>query len=170
MILIMLSVTLCPPLKNYMTDGEVVVFSIVTIFSLGYIAAIISELFDDISKSTKAIKVFSVIMLVTVSVLGYTAYCQNNIINGLNKQVSTLEAKKADSNNSLPLLPKAANNSNNKQQEKKEYSYVANSNSGIFHHSSCSYVGRMSPSNKVAYDSRDDAIDDGYRPCKKCRP
>jgi hypothetical protein len=48
--------------------------------------------------------------------------------------------------------------------------YIGNSRSYIFHHSWCRYVGQMSDSHKVYFDSRDEAIDAGYRPCKVCRP
>lgn len=51
-----------------------------------------------------------------------------------------------------------------------ESTYVANSNTGKFHYSYCRYVGMMSPSHKVFYDSREEAIDDGYIPCKVCKP
>lgn len=49
-------------------------------------------------------------------------------------------------------------------------SYVANRRSGIFHYSGCRYVYRMSERNKEYYSDREDCIDDGYRPCKVCRP
>lgn len=48
--------------------------------------------------------------------------------------------------------------------------YVGNSNSSIVHKSRCSSVSRMSPSNMVHFDSLDEALDEGYRPCKKCKP
>ena len=32
------------------------------------------------------------------------------------------------------------------------------------------YVGRMNPDNKVFFDHREQALDDGYRPCKVCNP
>ena len=51
-----------------------------------------------------------------------------------------------------------------------DYSYIGNRNSGIFHKSSCSSVRKMKDSNKVGFDSRSDAIDSGYRPCKNCNP
>jgi methylphosphotriester-DNA--protein-cysteine methyltransferase len=47
--------------------------------------------------------------------------------------------------------------------------YIANSHSGVFHYADCRYVGKMSDSHKVYYESRDDAINNGYRPCKICR-
>jgi len=40
----------------------------------------------------------------------------------------------------------------------------------IFHYPSCSYVARMSESNKVCLGSREEAIERGYRPCEKCNP
>ncbi len=49
-------------------------------------------------------------------------------------------------------------------------SYVGNKNSKIFHRSNCSFVNRMSNRNKVPFNSRNVAVNSGYRPCKKCRP
>ena len=48
--------------------------------------------------------------------------------------------------------------------------YIGNANSGIFHHSYCPSVGKMNPGNKVSISSREEAISQGYRPCKRCRP
>ena len=49
-------------------------------------------------------------------------------------------------------------------------SYVANANTGKFHVSSCSSVDKMSEGNKVYLSSRDEAISQGYVPCKRCNP
>lgn len=49
-------------------------------------------------------------------------------------------------------------------------SYVGNANTGKFHVSSCSSVNKMSEKNKVFFSSRDEAINQGYVPCKKCNP
>lgn len=48
--------------------------------------------------------------------------------------------------------------------------YIGNSNSKKFHISNCSSVDDMKESNKVAFASRDEAIDQGYEPCKRCKP
>ena len=48
--------------------------------------------------------------------------------------------------------------------------YVGNANSKIFHYAECSSVGRMRAENRVNFNSRDEAINSGYRPCKKCSP
>ncbi|MHB1016598.1 MAG: thermonuclease family protein [Coriobacteriia bacterium] len=48
--------------------------------------------------------------------------------------------------------------------------YIANSNTGKFHHASCSSVDDMKPEHKVPYESRDAAVADGYVPCKRCNP
>ena len=50
------------------------------------------------------------------------------------------------------------------------FAYIGNARSGIFHYDSCQYVYRMNDSNKVYFDSREDAVDAGYRPCRVCRP
>ena len=49
-------------------------------------------------------------------------------------------------------------------------SYVGNANSGKFHEASCNSVSKMSEGNKVFFSSRDDAINQGYQPCKRCNP
>lgn len=49
-------------------------------------------------------------------------------------------------------------------------SYVGNANSGKFHESYCSSVSKMSEGNKVFFSSRNDAINQGYVPCKMCNP
>lgn len=49
-------------------------------------------------------------------------------------------------------------------------SYVGNKNSKIFHYSDCSSVGKMKSSNKVYFNSRNAAVNAGYRSCKVCRP
>ena len=49
-------------------------------------------------------------------------------------------------------------------------SYVGNANTGKFHVSSCTSVSKMSEGNKVFFSSRDDAVNQGYVPCKICNP
>lgn len=49
-------------------------------------------------------------------------------------------------------------------------SYVGNANSGKFHIASCGSVSKMSEGNKVFFSSRDEAVNQGYVPCKRCNP
>ena len=48
--------------------------------------------------------------------------------------------------------------------------YVANARTGKFHYASCRWVAKMNPGNKVYFNTRDDAVNSGYVPCKVCRP
>lgn len=48
--------------------------------------------------------------------------------------------------------------------------YCGSKNSDVFHLSTCASVSRISPENLVIYTSREDAIRQGKRPCKKCNP
>ncbi len=48
--------------------------------------------------------------------------------------------------------------------------YVGNANTGKFHVSSCSSVKDMSEGNKVFFSNRNDAVNQGYDPCKRCNP
>ena len=49
-------------------------------------------------------------------------------------------------------------------------SYIGNANTGKFHEPSCSSVSKMSDRNKVFFSSRNDAVNQGYVPCKMCNP
>lgn len=48
--------------------------------------------------------------------------------------------------------------------------YIGNKNSHLFHFPSCSSVRRMSDKNKISFQSRDEAIGQGYDPCTNCNP
>ena len=49
--------------------------------------------------------------------------------------------------------------------------YVLNTNSRKFHLPSCSSVGQMSPKNREdVEDTRENLIENGYDPCKRCNP
>ena len=49
-------------------------------------------------------------------------------------------------------------------------SYVGNANSRKFHYADCSSVNKMNPANRVDFSTRDEAINAGYVPCKRCNP
>ena len=51
-----------------------------------------------------------------------------------------------------------------------KYKYVASKNSKVFHKPDCSWAKRIKPKNLVGYNSRDEAIKAGKRPCKMCKP
>ena len=46
--------------------------------------------------------------------------------------------------------------------------YIGNANTKVFHCESCSYL--PDSQNRVYFDSRDEAIKAGYRPCGHCEP
>ena len=48
--------------------------------------------------------------------------------------------------------------------------YVGNKDTKKFHLLTCPYVSQMSSSNKIYFSSRQDAINQGYIPCKVCNP
>lgn len=48
--------------------------------------------------------------------------------------------------------------------------YIGNRNSKIFHYPNCQWAKKIAPQNKVIFESREEAIKAGYRPCKVCRP
>lgn len=51
-----------------------------------------------------------------------------------------------------------------------EQYYIANANSKVFHYPTCKSVAAMSEKNKRIVDTRKEAENLGYRPCKNCNP
>ena len=49
-------------------------------------------------------------------------------------------------------------------------SYIASANSHKFHYPTCRWGKKISEKNKVTFNSRSDAISQGYEPCKVCQP
>lgn len=48
--------------------------------------------------------------------------------------------------------------------------YIGNKNSQVFHAPGCGSVRQMAEHNKVCLLSREQAINEGYRPCQRCNP
>ncbi|MHC4645444.1 MAG: Ada metal-binding domain-containing protein [Planctomycetota bacterium] len=48
--------------------------------------------------------------------------------------------------------------------------YVASKNSRVFHRGDCSSAARIAQKNLLGYASRQEAIEAGKRPCKRCNP
>ena len=53
-------------------------------------------------------------------------------------------------------------------QKKEDGIYIGNKNSKIFHKETCNSLPL--PKNQVIFSSREEAINAGYRACKKCNP
>ena len=51
-----------------------------------------------------------------------------------------------------------------------QYKYVGSRSSKVFHSSDCRIVARIAPKNIRGYNSRQDAVEAGKRPCKRCKP
>ena len=49
-------------------------------------------------------------------------------------------------------------------------SYIGNKNSYKFHYPRCRAVSKMKASNKRYFETRQEAVDYGMRPCGICRP
>lgn len=48
--------------------------------------------------------------------------------------------------------------------------YVGNTNSYKFHRVTCRSAKRISPSNRIEFSTREEAINFGMSPCKICKP
>jgi DNA-entry nuclease len=54
----------------------------------------------------------------------------------------------------------------------KTYSYIGNRNSHVFHYPDCDSVSDTKEKNKVYFEdsTRDEVMEQGYRPCGRCKP
>ena len=60
---------------------------------------------------------------------------------------------------------------NDTGEQAKDYDYVINTNTGKFHCPECSSVDLMNDENRWEfYGSREEIIEMGYVPCKRCEP
>ena len=57
-----------------------------------------------------------------------------------------------------------------KVKQANNYNYIGNSNSMKFHYPECRWAKKISAKNKVYFDSKQEALDSGYVPCKVCKP
>lgn len=48
--------------------------------------------------------------------------------------------------------------------------YVASVLRAPFHHVTCRWSAKIAPENAVYYETRAQALADGHRPCKVCKP
>lgn len=48
--------------------------------------------------------------------------------------------------------------------------YLGNSNTHKFHNSNCKSASKISQKNKVTFNTREEAVNQGYEPCKICNP
>jgi len=56
------------------------------------------------------------------------------------------------------------------EQVMAEYEYVASQNSQVFHKPDCRWAKKISPQNLLGYDTREQAIEAGKKPCRWCKP
>ena len=67
-----------------------------------------------------------------------------------------------------PVLPPAYEEA--EKLDSSDEVYIGNKNSKKFHYASCSSVKDMKEKNKVELNTREEAIEKGYVPCKNCNP
>lgn len=79
---------------------------------------------------------------------------------------NNLEKTQTTSSSSSSIITTSSSSSSNYDSG----NYVASANSNKFHLSSCQWAKKISDSNKIIFSSRDEAINQGYQPCKVCCP
>lgn len=150
-----------------------------TFLCLYLVARITDRTITECQQATLWMKIFVTIMLFVTAVSSGLSYSTQLQLTEARQEIQTLQSKMQTKQN--PVKPASTNKtatssiapsepSPPSKSKVVEEDIVANSRTGIFHRADCQYVSRMSVNNMVPYSSRDDAIDDGYRPCKKCRP
>ncbi|HOV77008.1 MAG TPA: Ada metal-binding domain-containing protein [Sedimentisphaerales bacterium] len=55
-------------------------------------------------------------------------------------------------------------------QSESAYPFVASKSSDVFHRSDCRWAQNISGDNRLGYKTREEAVQNGKRPCKSCKP
>ena len=63
-----------------------------------------------------------------------------------------------------------SNSQSSQNTDDNPESYIGNSNTGKFHEVTCKWAQKISANNKVKFNSRIEAINQGYNACKICNP
>lgn len=53
---------------------------------------------------------------------------------------------------------------------KREPYYTGNTRSFVFHRPDCGAAKTIAPSNRIRFQTREDAFIEGYHPCRRCKP
>ncbi|MBR2714669.1 MAG: MBL fold metallo-hydrolase [Ruminococcus sp.] len=75
-----------------------------------------------------------------------------------------------ENTDSKSLIENTENDETIKEESFESSKYIGNKKSMKFHYHGCQSVDEMKPENKVALNNRDEAINNGYAPCKICNP
>lgn len=98
----------------------------------------------------------------------FNVYCYN-VQPGVTIEYTTGESQL--SNDSGSSAGNTEGNIEAENEQKTESSYVLNTNTKKFHLPSCSSLDQMNESNKGEFTGkRDELIQQGYEPCKRCHP
>ena len=92
-------------------------------------------------------------------------YRQDSESQSMPQTISADEVKPAS-----PEQDSSVSKEQNSSSESTKVEYIGNLNTHIFHKSTCGSVGTMKDENKIIFEGRDAAINDGYTPCKRCNP
>ena len=98
----------------------------------------------------------------------------DNTVNGYRQDSGSQSVPQAVSSDEIKSPSAEQNSSVPKEQNSSlantKTEYIGNLSSHIFHKSTCGSVATMKEENKIIFEGRDDAINDGYTPCKRCNP
>ena len=101
------------------------------------------------------------LLLVVVFLLLCLAACSS-------KPEATEATSRPTSSARTATTSRSSTTSTRKATEPKEQCYIGNKSSKKVHDPDCSYLPEEK--NRVYFDDLDEALDDGYEPCKKCHP
>ncbi len=84
---------------------------------------------------------------------------------------TTTEAETTEKETNAPAaVPNTPETTKSATTEKKSVEYVLNTNTKKIHKSSCGSVEDIEPENRATTNDFNEAIDQGYEPCKRCNP
>jgi hypothetical protein len=86
------------------------------------------------------------------------------------KAANPAGGKISDTENNIVMNIPREQAKSNVDEATAGYNYIASKNSSVFHKPDCRSAQNISEGNRITYNSREEAIKAGKRPCKSCNP
>ena len=89
-------------------------------------------------------------------------YPSDDTVNGYRPGGSGSMPDEIPADSTVPTKPR--------HNETAATAYIGNSNSKKFHTPDCSSAKKLKDENKVSFKTRDEAVNEGFKPCSRCKP
>lgn len=122
------------------------------------------------SNNSSKLLIGIIVIIVILAVVGALAggVFNSNETDDISKDSSSNAVSPVNENKTTNSQSQSGSSDNSSPATGTEY--WASAKTDKFHLSSCEWAQKISDNNKIVYNSREDAISDGKKPCSVCNP